>query len=120
MTFPTITYKFNGIEEAKALPETVEQKMATLQKLIPVDAEVRCEVEFEKVTAQQHGRIYRVEANVSIDGRLYRGEATELTFDEAIDRVRDELDGEISRAKGKKETLAKRAGRAFKNLISRG
>ncbi len=119
MTFPTINYKYNGIEEAKSLVDTVEQKFAPLAKLMPVNAATKCEVEFEKTGGHQHGRIYRVEANVVINGKLYRAEATENSFEEAIDKVRDELDGELSRAKDKKDTLQKRAGRALKNLLSR-
>lgn len=119
MAFPTITYKYNGIEEAKSLVDVVEQKFTTLQKLIPSEAVTVCEVEFEKTSAQQHGRVYRIESNLSIDGKLYRAEATENTFEEAIAKVRDELDYELSRAKDKQDTLHKRAGRALKNLLSR-
>jgi ribosomal subunit interface protein len=119
MTFPTINYKYHGIEEAKSLTETVNQKLGALQKLIPDDSAVVCEVEFEKTISHQHGKIYRVEANLSVNGQLHRAEATENSFDEAIDRVRDELDRELSHAKDKKDTLAKRAGRAFKGLLSR-
>ena len=120
MTFPTISYKFNGIEEAKSLPATVEQKFSPLSKLIAKGSRATCQVEFEKITSHQQGRIYRIEANVSVNGTLYRAEATEHSFDAAIDKVRDELDTELSRSKDKQGTLRKRAGRAFKALLTRG
>jgi ribosomal subunit interface protein len=120
MTFPTINYKYNGIEEAKSLTGTVDQKIGSLHKFIKDNDAVACEVEFEKTSAHQHGRIYRVESNLSVNGKLYRAEATESTFDEAVDKVRDELDSELSRAKDKQGTLGKRAGRMLKNLLSRG
>ena len=119
MAFSNINFKFNGIEEAKLLVDVVEQRFNTLQKMVPDGAVVVCEVEFERVSAHQHGRIYRVETNLSIDGRLYRAEATENTFEEAIAKIRDELDYELSRAKDKQDTLHKRAGRALKKLLSR-
>jgi ribosomal subunit interface protein len=119
MTFPNINYKYNGIEEAKSLTGVVEQKLSGLQKLIPSNAAVVCEVEFNRNTSHQHGKVCRVEVNLSINGILHRAEATENSFDEAIDRVRDELDGDLSRTKDKKDTLAKRAGRAFKGLLTR-
>ncbi len=119
MTFPNINYKYNGSEEAKSLSAVVEQKLATLSKLIPDGARAVCEVEFEKISAHHHGRIYRVETNLSVDGHFYRAEATENTFEEAVSRVRDELDSELCRAKDKQDTLGKRAGRMFKNLLSR-
>lgn len=120
MSFSTINYKFNGIEEAKLLAPMVEQKFAPLQKLLKPDAAVTCEVEFEKAAAHTHGRVYRVEANIFVNKTLFRAEATEYSYEEAIDKVRDELDSELSRAKDKHNTLRKRAGRAFKNLLSGG
>lgn len=114
MTFPTINYKFNGIEEAKSLADVVDQKIIPLGKFIDAEAAVLCEVEFEKTSAHQHGRMYRVEANLSVNGHLYRAEATEHTFEEAIDKVRDELDTELSRSKDKQVTLDKEAGREMK------
>ncbi len=119
MTFPTINYKYHGIEEAKSLTDSVDQKLGSLHKFVPKDAAAVCEVEFEKTSQHVHGRIYRVEVNLSINNHLYRADATENSFEEAIDKVRDELDSELSRAKDKGDTLKKRAGRAFKNLLSR-
>lgn len=119
MTFPTISYKYNGIEEAKSLTTVVEQKFSSLAKLLP-EGVASCEVEFEKVAPHQHGRVYRVEATLSVGGSLYRAEATEHTFEKAIDEVRDELDVELSRAKDKKDSLHRRAGRALKQLLTRG
>lgn len=117
MTFPIITYKFNGIEEAKSLATVVEQKIAPLERLISETASVHIEVEFEKLTTQQHGRIFRVEANLSVDGVLHRAEATEESFESAIDEVRDELDQELSRAKDKQITRDKAAGREAKEQL---
>lgn len=117
MTFPIITYKFNGIEEAKSLATVVEQKIAPLERLISETASTFCEIEFEKLTAQQNGRIFRVEANLSVDGTLYRAEATEENFESAIDVVRNELDKELSRAKDKQITLDRVAEREAKEQL---
>jgi ribosomal subunit interface protein len=117
MTFPTINYKYNGIEEAKSLAAVVDQKIGSLSKFIGDEAAVVCEVEFEKNTAHASGRVHRVEANLTVNGHLYRAEATENTFEEAIDKVRDELDAEMSRAKDKQVTLEKSAGREAKEML---
>lgn len=117
MTFSTINYKYNGIEEAKSLAEVVEQKFSTLDKFIGEDAVTLCEVEFEKVATHQHGRFYRVEANLSLKGVLYRAEATEDSFEKAIDEVRHGLEQELRKAKDKHATLEKVAGREVKEMI---
>lgn len=119
MTFPTISYKHNNLEETKLLTTLVDQKFQTLKKFIAPQSVVRFAVEFEKVGGHQQGRIYRVEANLSVNGILYRAEATEENFEKAIDVVRDELDTELGKAKDKNDTLGRKAGRMFKNLLTR-
>lgn len=120
MTFPTINYKYNGIEEAKSLVDVVDEKLSPLGKFIGDETAAVCEVEFEKLGGHTHGRIHRVEANLSVGGHLFRAEATENTFEEAIDVVRDELDTELSRAKDKQVTLDKSAGRMAKEQMLQG
>lgn len=120
MTFPEIRYKYNDLEEAQSLTAIVEQKFITLEKYLSGGGSAMCEVEFEKVTPQQHGKIYRVEANLNIDGVLYRAEATEESFEKAIDEVKSELDVEIRRAKDKQVSLDKDSGREMKERILSG
>lgn len=117
MTFPTINYKFNGIEVAKSLAEVVDQKFAALDKFIGDSRNTVCDVEFEKVATHQHGRVYRVEVTLGVEGEIYRADAVEETFEKAIDVVRNELDRELSRAKDKQTTLDKSAGRELKKQM---
>lgn len=117
MTFSNINYKYNGIEEAKSLTDVVEQKFSTLDKFIAADAVTLCEVEFEKIASHQHGRVYRVEANLTTKGELHRAEATEESFEKAIDEVRHGLEQELRKAKDKNATLVKDAGREAKEQL---
>lgn len=119
MTFPTISFKHNNLEETKQLTTLVEQKFEPLKKFIQPQSVVRCDVEFEKVGAHQNGSIHRVEANLSVNGTLYRAEATEESFEKAIDEVRNELDKELRRAKNKQDTLGKKGGQMLKRLLLR-
>jgi ribosomal subunit interface protein len=119
MTFGSIVYKHNNLEETKLLTTLVDQKFQTLKKFIAPQSVILCEVEFEKVGGHQHGRIYRVETNLSVNGTLYRAEATEDNFEKAIDVVRSELDSELGKAKDKNDTLSRKAGRMFKSLLVR-
>lgn len=117
MTFPTVTYKYNNVDGAEQLAGIVDKKVESLGKFIKDGVVAQCEVEFEKVAEQKHGKIHRVEANLTINGTLYRAEATEETFEKAIDEVRNELDKEIRRSKDKTGSLLKRAGRNIKELF---
>lgn len=117
MTFPTINYKFNGLPEAQLLTNVVEQKCAAFDKYLHESSDVYCAVEFQKVAPQHNGQIHRVEMNLRINGVLFRAEATEESFEKAIDEVRDEIDSEIRHAKEKYETLQKQGGREIKEMM---
>ena len=120
MTFPQISYKYNSLEEGPELATQIEQKLTGLEKFLPESGAMTCEVEFEKVAPQQQGPIHRVEVNLEIDGTLFRAEATEETFTEAIDEVRDELAKELRRSKSKQSTQAIDAARAAKEQLREG
>jgi ribosomal subunit interface protein len=117
MTFPNINYKFNDLPEAQALTELIEQKWVSFEKYLHSKGSGVCDVEFQKVAPAQNGQVHRLEVNLQIDGTLYRAEATEESFEKAIDEVRNELDMELRKAKEKQETKDKQAGRAAKEQM---
>lgn len=120
MAFPSITFKHTHTNEARHLESVVEHKLAALKKYLTHKHDVRCEVEFAKEAANQSGLIYRVEMNLWSDGKLFRAEATEETFEKAIDRARDDLDYELRKAHDKRESVFKRSGRALKEMMRWG
>ncbi len=119
MSFPTINYKYNNIEEAPALTTVLELKFTSLEKFLKEGDPVSCDVEFQKIAPKQNGKIHRLEVNLRVDGVLFRADAVENTFEEAIDEVRNELDKEMRRNKSKKNTLARKAGQALKRMVRR-
>jgi len=114
-----INFTYNNHEEARALTAIVQQKLDTLEKFISNDQSVVCDIEFDKVAAHQNGAIFHCAVNLQVDGELYRADATEESFEAAVDEVRDELDKRLRRSKNKKDSLGKRAGRAMKRLLRR-
>lgn len=117
MTFPSINFKFNDLPEAQALRELVEQKMEAFEKYLHDGNSVGCEVEFSKEAAHQTGQVYKLSAHIKIDGNTYHADATEESFEKAIDEVRDELDKELRRAKEKQVSRHKQAGREAKEKM---
>tara|TARA_B100000745_G_scaffold284560_1_gene219298 strand:+ start:1742 stop:2110 length:369 start_codon:yes stop_codon:yes gene_type:complete len=120
MAFPMVQFKATNLELEGALQDLVEQKLHTLEKYLEEGQDLKCEVEFEKVTAQQSGNIHRIEVNLYRDGTMFRAEATEDSFEKAADEVRNELDKEMRRAGKKQETMFKRGGRAIKDMLKFG
>lgn len=120
MSFPTINFKATNTELDQNLQLILEQKFQSLEKYVGTESDARCEVEFEKETAHQSGKFFRVEANLWLAGKLHRVEATETSFEMAIDEVRNELDKSLRRSGDKQNTLMKRGGRAIKKMLRFG
>ncbi|MEM9336849.1 MAG: ribosome-associated translation inhibitor RaiA [Patescibacteria group bacterium] len=120
MSFPIINFKATNTELDMALQDLVTQKFTSLEKFLGNETDVKCDVEFEKVSAQQSGAVHRVEANLWLAGTLHRADATEHSFEEAVDEVRNELDKELRRSNDKKSSLLKRGGRKIKEMLRFG
>mgnify|MGYP000896085393 CR=1 FL=1 len=114
-----INFTYNNHEEARALTPVAEQKLQTLKKFINDDQSVIFTAEFDKVAANNKGAIFHFAANLQVDGELYRADATEESFEAAVDEVRAELDKKLRRTKSKKDSLSKKAGRAIKRVLRR-
>lgn len=99
--------------------ELIEGKFSALQKMVGEAALLSCEVE-ESIAVERAGAKYRAEGNLSVDGKLYRAEATSSTLEGAVDRVRDDLAREVRRARGKERGLLKRGGAALKRMLRFG
>jgi len=120
MAFPPINYKKTNTEIDDTLEQVLEEKLQTLEKFIGNETDVKCEVEFEKTTPSLNGPVHRVEINFWLRGQLYRAEATEENFREAIDRVHDEIEKEIRRAHKKRESRIKWGHRRLKEMLRFG
>lgn len=121
MSFPIINLKATSIELTPELTALVDQKILPLEKFLPSgEVDLKCEIELERMTDQQSGKIFRAEINLYVDGTLYRAEATEDQMEKAIDTMRDEVKKEIRRANAKKESLMKRGARKIKDMIRFG
>jgi len=120
MAFPIITYKHTNTHPDEELQNVVEQKLRSLEKYIGSETDIKCAIEMEKTGGKQTGLTHRVEANFWLAGTLYRAEATEESFEKAIDEVRDELDKEVRRAHKKRNSLLKKGGRKIKDMMRFG
>lgn len=114
------TYKRNNLTDTAAAEALIELKYPALAKYWTEGLVAKCEIEFEKVAQKQAGNVYRVEANLTVDGTLYRAEATLESFEKALDEVRNELDKVLRRGKAKRQTLFMKGNRLLKRLMRRG
>ena len=117
MTFPQINLKTTNFTRTPNLEKLREQKFVSLGKFIDERTESLCEIELEKVAEHQSGKIHRVEVNLTVNGKLYRTEATEEQIEQAIDCARNELKNELQRVHGKRQSLVRKGGQAIKEML---
>lgn len=95
----------------------VESKFANLAKMVGAEGtQLTCELE-ESIAVERAGAKYRAEGNLSVNGKLFRAEATGVTLEAAVDRVRDELTREVHHSHGKARHILKRGGAAMKSML---
>jgi len=120
MSLERITFKHTATDVRPQLEDIITEKLQTLERFLGGKSEVMCEVEFAKVAPKRNGSIYRVEVNITSAGQLHRAEATEETFERAIDVVRSELESELQRSRTKKQSLWRKGARKVKDMMRFG
>jgi len=120
MALLNITFKHTNCSKDSRLDDYLAEKLASLEKYVGGETDVKIDVEFEKVAPHQSGPVFRVEVNFWLAGNLYRGESTKDTFEAAADEVKNELDQEMRRATTKRTSLFRRGSRKIKEMMRFG
>lgn len=120
MSLQLITFKHTNTEVRPNLQDLVTQKLQTIDRFLGAKGEVKCDVEFAKVSPKLHGAIYRVEVNIWTGGTVYRAEATEETFERAIEEVRSELESTLKHTRTKRQSLWRKGARKMKDMMRFG
>ncbi len=91
-----------------ALETFIEDKIGSLEKYLgPGPASGRVEI---GIPSRRHksGPIFYAEANITVDGKLLRAEASHRDLRSAIVKVKDDLKIEITKFKEKKKDLSRK------------
>ena len=97
----------------------VQTKFSNLEKVTrgaAVEPTLSCEIE-QSIAVERAGAKYRVEGNLTVDGKFFRAEAEGATLEEAVDTVRDGLVREVTQSRGRTRELVKRGGSAIKRML---
>ncbi len=111
------TLYFKGIEKTEAIENYLDKKIKNLHKLVH-DDNALATVELAK-TSNRHkqGDLFRAEINLSSKGKDFYVASEKEDLYAAIDDMRDEIMREITKFKGKSETVFRRSARGMKNMI---
>ncbi|MDP2910663.1 MAG: HPF/RaiA family ribosome-associated protein [bacterium] len=115
-----ITIRTKNLNLDQDLRDYVNEKIGeTLEKLlIKEKTPLKAGVELIRVTKHhQKGMVFRTEVNLILHGHEIIAEAGAYTIKESIDQVKDELETEIKRHRGKEKDIRIRKERFFKKLL---
>ena len=113
-----INIKTTRIELTDELMDYTYKRIEACEKLIGHDTNSAvCDVELAQTRNQRSGPIHYAEANLEVNGTLYRATAEEHSIEAALDKVKDELLRELRRSKRKKLTLVRKGGTRAKELL---
>lgn len=114
-----ITIKATGCELSDGSRAFIEEKLSSVRKLTGQDTPetlLAFEVE-ESIGVVRAGARYRADATLTFGGKVFRAEAVSMTLEGVVDRIRDELSRELTRARGKGRSLFRRGGARIKRLF---
>ena len=118
-----ININATNMELTPAIRAYVENKIGNLEKFVSSHGDnAQVQVEVGKTTQHhQKGDVFRAEINISLSGNSYqfRAESETDNLYAAIDLAKDELERELIRFKGKRETIYRRGAKTLKSLIKR-
>ncbi|MFH1473145.1 MAG: ribosome-associated translation inhibitor RaiA [bacterium] len=114
-----INIKATGIELTPAVSDYVYKKLEMIEKYVGDNHNSAvAQVEVARVTEHhQHGDIFRAEIHITGGGiDVYTAEETGDIFS-SLDKVKDEIILQLTRTKGKEQTLARKGGQMIKNMM---
>lgn len=116
-----INIKSKNFNMTPQIEEYITSKISSVEKFLQMSREENVLVEFEVEQSKHHkkGEVYRAEANLSVRGKLFRGDSTRYDVKTAIDNVKDQLEKQIRRSKTRRFELFEKGARVIKNILRR-
>ena len=98
-----VKIKGTNVELTSYLTKLIEQKVKSIEKLLPGNPDLIIEVELEKTTKHhQKGDLFRAEVQVEVPGgKMLRAVSIKEDFRSALTEVKDELQIQIKKHKDK-------------------
>ncbi len=110
--------KTTNMEMTEAISAYVHSRVDALERFIDPNVQALAEIEIGKTTQHHHkGDVFKAEMNLSVGKDRFRAVLIESDLYVAIDKMKDVMLLEITRAKRKKDHLFRRGGQKIKDLL---
>lgn len=109
--------KATGMELTPAIVDYAERRLEKIGQYLEGDNHIVA-VELGKTTQHhKHGDIFKAEIRIYGGGADFYAVRETSDLYGSIDEVKDEIISEINKTKGRRQSLARRGGRAIKNMM---
>ncbi len=116
-----VRIKSTDYEMTPEIAAYLDEKIATLSKLVGDDETARCEVEIGRsVGHSQQGDVWKAEIVILRHGERLRAIAEEESVQAAIDIVKDEMLQQLRKDHGRNLSLTRRMAARLKRFARRG
>lgn len=114
-----IQIKSTNFNMTPDIEEYITSKVSLVEKFLQQyqSENILVECEVERSVHHKKGNVFRVEMNLSVKGKLYRSEETNIDVRAAIDIAKDQLEKQIRRSKTKRFELFEKGARAIKSIL---
>ena len=106
-----IRIKETNITLSPNIKKYIEEKISPIEKFLETSSEMKADFEIEKLPHHKKGKVFRAEVNVLLGGKLFRAEALKEDLYQAIVEVKDLLQREFKKFKGKRREEIEKGGR---------
>ncbi len=122
-----INIRTKNLEATEELKRYAEEKIGELDRFINIEEgdfsggkdTVLAHIEIEKTTEHhKKGPYYRAEATIKLPGKDIWIDFLGEDWKEAVDGLKDELQRELKKYKGKSRAVSRRRNRFFKKLVN--
>ncbi len=104
------------LSACRFIPTLLEKEREDKEEVGHEVARIVVEVEIEKITGEEKGRIFRTEAQMIIPGAVIKAEDVSETVKASIDEVKYELERQLKERKEKLEVLKRKGGQEAKRM----
>jgi ribosomal subunit interface protein len=114
------TIRTKNLSLNENLEDYVDQKITKEVEKLLIHERPPVEAAVELIRVTKHhlkGEIFRAEVRVALHGHEIFSEASGENIEQAIDGVKDELEREIKRHRGREKDLGRKRHRFFKNIF---
>ncbi len=111
------TFYFKGLAKTEAIESYLDKRIKILDKLVK-DKGAYATVELSKTTAHHRtGDVFRAEVNLQANGKEFYASVEKDDLYAAIDEMKDDIEAEIKKFKGRSETVFRRGARKMKDIL---